>query len=448
VYEDGVLQTIRSFTPPSGHTEPADAPVVASSADLAKIGNAPVVILVLDELDTRFEDMAYAREALKKYLQSSSPQLPQPTEMVVVDDKKFNVIHDYTQNRDALLATLEKHFPAYPYRMMKGGSAGVDASERMIRAVGSLMEVAEASTGIAGRKNVIWVGCGFPSLSTDMGSMNSKAADELNQTIRDATQGLLDARVTVNVIDPTMMASSTLDTSDPDIIGPQDIISATDESGRSLFPGDINFTDFAVATGGFAYSLRNDVQQEIESSIGNNSSYFTLSYSPTNHADTPGAFRKIRILMNRPGLVANTRTGYYAQAHLNPGEKPPIPASKRLAFDLTSAGLSKASYNGLSVKPTLVADGYTLQVPTNALSFWMRPDGIQGAEVTVMVVCFGQHDRVLAHLPLEFNADLPPPDAQEVEFKVPLKIPSGTVRIRFVVRDAVSGKMGTADVSP
>src|ERR1700722_1242008 len=53
ILEDRAPQTIQSFGPPSSHRMPANV-VVNSSADLTKIGGAPVTILVLDELNTRF----------------------------------------------------------------------------------------------------------------------------------------------------------------------------------------------------------------------------------------------------------------------------------------------------------------------------------------------------------------------------------------------------------
>ena len=61
VSEDNRPQTIRNFESVQAHLMPAAAegkPLVRSSADLRKIGPAPVTVLVLDELNTRYEDMA------------------------------------------------------------------------------------------------------------------------------------------------------------------------------------------------------------------------------------------------------------------------------------------------------------------------------------------------------------------------------------------------------
>jgi VWFA-related protein len=71
VFEDGQQQAIRSFEPPSEHQMPvSDSAIVNSAADLKKIGDAPVTILVLDELNSRFEDMSFSRQMMIKYLQS------------------------------------------------------------------------------------------------------------------------------------------------------------------------------------------------------------------------------------------------------------------------------------------------------------------------------------------------------------------------------------------
>jgi hypothetical protein len=75
--EDKVTQQIRSFQVPEAHAPAVDAPVVQSSADLTQIGNAPVTILVLDELNTQFSDLAFARDSMEKWLERQPSKLLQ-----------------------------------------------------------------------------------------------------------------------------------------------------------------------------------------------------------------------------------------------------------------------------------------------------------------------------------------------------------------------------------
>src|ERR1017187_6803793 len=61
IYEDQTQQTIRSFETPEQHVLPPGVSI-NSTADLAKAPDAPVTLLVLDELNTRFEDMSFRSE--------------------------------------------------------------------------------------------------------------------------------------------------------------------------------------------------------------------------------------------------------------------------------------------------------------------------------------------------------------------------------------------------
>src|SRR5260370_21232562 len=71
VTEDKTPQTIRNFDPPERHEMPAGSAgkmLVESSADLPKIGNAPVNVLGFDEANTPFLQLAYARQMVGRYL--------------------------------------------------------------------------------------------------------------------------------------------------------------------------------------------------------------------------------------------------------------------------------------------------------------------------------------------------------------------------------------------
>src|ERR1700748_3288165 len=125
VLEDGKEQEIRSFEPPSEHRMPsADGAIANSAEDLTKIGDAPVTILVLDELNSRFEDMSFARQMMVKYLQAQQTVLREPTVLMVATNNTFQQMHDYTQNRDELIEVVKKHVPAYPWRMENSGKSG------------------------------------------------------------------------------------------------------------------------------------------------------------------------------------------------------------------------------------------------------------------------------------------------------------------------------------
>ena len=232
VVEDAVPQKIRSFDAPEAHVMPAGVEV-NSAADLKKIGDAPVTLLVLDELNTRFEDMSYSRNSMVKYLQAQPAVLKQATVLLLATNTRFKQLHDYTQNRDELIELIKHHMPEYPSKFMAGKSGGV-AVERMVQTLGALEQIAQASSGTPGRKNVVWVGQGFPS--ADLVGLDPKTAETITAAVKQCTDQLLAARVTMYTINPTPNSTVTLEVETPD-----DLALAETTTSVDPFQGSVNF---------------------------------------------------------------------------------------------------------------------------------------------------------------------------------------------------------------
>ena len=466
VYEDAQPQAIRTFEPPSAHLMPQSHDgkpqmVVTSSADLPKIGHAPVTILVLDELNTAFSDMSFARQSLEKYLRAQPEILNQPTALLVANNTKFQLLQDYTQKRADVLAALKAHFPEYPWKMANGGKGGPNAVERIVQSLSSLLQIAEATRGTPGRKNVIWVGVNAPGV--DLSTADPVTTQEMNDVVIRVTQTLLATRVAVYYIDPTINSSATVGIMVPDDSDDGDTFVATDP-----FSADINFNEFAPATGGKIFTSRNDINNEIETSIGNGNTYYSISYSPTNKNEDAAKFRNIKIKLSNPNLVAVTREGYYPEGENanNIESDSTLGANQRksmLQMELSQAAVSALEYNGLSVTAEKAADKkqWEIAVDGKNLSWSPAPNGMLVAEVTAMAVDFddrpngkgktsaGAKSKMLGHVSRELQSsrktDSP---AASVVFQLPVDISNGATRVRIVMRDAVSGRIGTVDVTP
>ena len=131
ITEDKAPQRIKDFEPPSAHAMPgAAAALVEGNADLPKIGNAPVNVLVFDEVNTPFLQLAFARQQMEKYLQAQPETLPVPTLFVAVGAKRIGVLHDYTQSRADLLASVKTHTADLDFTTvlagLNGGSSGAE----------------------------------------------------------------------------------------------------------------------------------------------------------------------------------------------------------------------------------------------------------------------------------------------------------------------------------
>jgi VWFA-related protein len=441
IVEDRVPQTLRSFEPPATHVLPPNV-VVNSAADLNKIGDAPVTLLVLDELNTRFEDMVYSRGSMVKYLLTQPKVLKQPTVLLLASNTRFIQLHDYTQDRDALIDQIKHRMPEYPRKMMGGAGA-----ERLAQTIASLEQIAQASSGTPGRKNVVWVGMGFPSVG--LVSLDEKTAETLEAAIKQCMNMLLAARVTMYTINPLANSTATQVIETPD-----DLAMAESDMAGDPFEEGISFGQLAPATGGRAFLSRNDINNEIGEGIAAGNNYYTLSYAPSNRTDDAAKYRNIRIVMKNPNLRATTRDGYYplTVASTNAAlTEPPKQAKAQLGLDLASAVNSAISYNGLGIRVTGTKPGaYEVSVKSAGLD-WRANGTRELTESTVMAAWYSPKGKLLGHAARELTATRPadtnalnPPDTV---FVLPVTIPPGAARVRFIVRDAVNGHIGTADLT-
>ena len=468
VYEDAQQQTIKNFEIPTTHLMPRGADgkaelVVTSSADLPKIGNAPVTILVLDELNTAWPDMAFARQSMQKYLLAQPEILNQPTALLVASNTRFQLLSDYTQKRADVLTALNRHFPEYPWKMANGGKGGPNAVERIVQSLSSLLQIADASRGTPGRKNLIWVGVNAPGV--DLSRMDPVASAQMDNVVKRVTQTLLATRVAVSYIDPTINSSATVG-----IMVPGDSSDEDSFSDADPFSSDINFNEFAPATGGKIFFSRNDVNNEIAQSIDLGNTYFTLTYTPTNKSEDAAKFRNIAIKMSDKNLIATTRLGYYPEGENanNSEADPSLDKTQRknmLAMEMSQAAISTLPYNGLTLTARKSVDkkNWRLTVAAKSLSWTAEPGDKVFAEVTAMAVVFddkgsegrGKYksegkNKMLSHVSRELQSERGGDSAvpESVTFELPIDVGPAATRIRLILRDAVSGRIGTLDLKP
>jgi VWFA-related protein len=454
IYEDGIKQTVKDFDPPSGHMMPAGcdvAPVVKSVADLPKIGTAPVNVLVFDELNTPFHDLAYARQQMEKYLMSQPEVLPVPTLFVAAGNTKMAVLHDYTQSRAELLDSVKKHTADFDFTAMiaqlNGGKVGKD--DGMVETLGALSQIAESLRGVPGRKNVIWIGKGYNN-AMDLNNLSQADHDRAMATIQQVTDRMLAARATLYSIDPEGpigASDATLQSIDPTAVGSLGMNSGT-------YGDNLGFDGFVTATGGRTISGRNDLNVQLAQLTVEGTEYYTLSYVPTSPSDAARAYRKIRVVVNDPNLIATTRQGYFSgDAPVSTVVmKPRAQQPKDLKFDLMSAARTTLPYTGLHMEAQKSKNGFNLLVNASDLKFADQPDGTRMAEVTVEAVCFDRNKKITSQHTAELKEELEATDKIEPQSKVgfafPMVVPAFTDHVRFVMRDAATGTMGSAEIKP
>ena len=449
VQEDRVPKPIYSFDPPAAHRLPPNIEV-KSSADLRGIGNAPVSILVLDEVNTPWEQIEFARREMVRYIQQQPATLAQPTLLLAAGDSHFKVLCDYTQSGATLLEAIKTHFPEHPWEMERANSdLGDGAVERMIKTLGVSEQISDSSRGTPGRKNLLWVGGGYPSI--DPTTLVGTGEQRLTATIREVTARMLAAHVTLSTVDPAGV--STQQSILPLDADTQNQEPATGPHPLGPFTGDLDFGNFAPLTGGRAYFGRNDLGHRIGTAVAEGSDYYTLSYRPSEPGIDANKYRRIRVTVSDPTLRVVTRDGYFAGGRRV--EAPPTSTAKtaqQLEYDLWSAARSRLVYSGIEMAaaPAKGKPGFMLRMRANNLSFRLQPDGAKKAELTVIAIFFDAKEKELGHKAIEIKLGLAGSgelDAKSVAaYDLPNDAPPGAARVRFVVRDAASGAIGTTDL--
>jgi hypothetical protein len=75
--------------------------------------------------------------------------------------------------------------------------------------------------------------------------------------------------------------------------------------------GNIGLQVLAVQTGGLVLNSSNDVSALLQRAFVDAAAWYEISFQPV--PSEPNEYHQIEIKVDKPGLTARTRTGYYAQ---------------------------------------------------------------------------------------------------------------------------------------
>jgi VWFA-related protein len=438
VFENGVKQTLGSFESPAGRAPIAATPVPDRNGN-PTWGEAPITIVVLDQLNTPIDEIAFAREQLFKYLQAQPEELAEPTSLVVLNDRGIQEASPTTRDREALLSIARHQHVGLPFRLKRGAT-----DEMLSESFALLRQIALSTRGDHGRKNVIWIGRGFPGLDPTV--LDPHDQETFLNAVRDTVNMLLDARVTISKIDPRTNLVTSLD--------PQDLTGMVAPGvPDDPFATTFSFNAFIAQTGGRNFMYMNDLSREIQEGVSQGSNYYTMSYVPTDPAED-GKYHKLTILVNRPGVSLRAKEGFYAGKA--PGQPGVEPSDRELGFDMLQAALSGMQYNGVGIQlgdrnwdeksGKLVVK---VRVDTSTLSFEPAPGGDEKTTFFVSMAALDEKGKVLTFKSVSPTVSIPAIQTSQIPtghttVSAVLTLPQRTRAVRVIVRDS-SGRIGTAD---
>jgi VWFA-related protein len=339
--------------------------------------NSAVNIILIDSLNTPYDDQSYLRSQLVNYLNHARPGT---SIAIFALTTSLNMLQGFTSDPEILKRVVTKQAGQASPLIARtqtgedssnletanlGGPGGGSAAALALAAFQSFQSTAVNGNSqtyqrsrltldafnllarylgnIPGRKNLVWFSGSFPLDLDPNSAISSNSADSFagsnsESEVRRIIADLARAQVAVYPVDCRGVQAS------PQTLG--EYQGNTPNNGNpAAFTGDKSNFEHTMAqehstmerlasnTGGRAIFNENDLTKATDQAIEIGSNYYTISYTPSN-ADWKGDFRKIQVKLDRQGYTLAYRHGYYADDPNSP---------KNVIASATSAEASKST---------------------------------------------------------------------------------------------------------
>jgi VWFA-related protein len=263
------------------------------------------VILLIDAVNTDFQQVAYERTEIDKFLRAEGGHLAYPTTLAVLTDTSTQIQQDFSSDGNALSASLDQY--TVGLRTLRRDTGFYGAAERYQISLRGLHDLIGREAPRPGRKIILWVSPGWPLLSGPNVRIDAKEQQRLFADIVSFSTQLLQARITLYSIDPL----GTADAGGVRTFYWKDFVKGIGNPGQAQ-AGNLALEVLATQSGGIALNSSNDVATLLQRCIADTGFYYELSFNPLP-GDRPNEYHNLEIRIAKPGLTARTRQGYYSQ---------------------------------------------------------------------------------------------------------------------------------------
>lgn len=417
--ENGKEQTISSF---EEVRSPSGPPAVSADRSYSNFpfdnaGDLRLTIIVLDLLNTSPLQRADGRDVMVRFLENDlGPN--QSVSLLCLTMKGLKLVHPFTSDTKALVEALKK----YPL-----GPETVTAREnRVFITIRELNELAQAYSGIPGRKSMIFAGNFLPEIVPESGILESSpyAAD---------LHGMWSNLINANIA-----------------IYPYRIMDWARDPDRGRPP--LHTIAFAEATGGRLCVESNELLRCLADAIDDSRAYYMLSFVIRPEDRKPG-WHDLRVKVSLDHADVRARGGFYYR-------KPPNEDPKAAHEEILKALASPVPYSGVPMfvkvlsqsKPVEPAASpkstieFLLTLPLSGIDVdYVRPNPL---DLEIGVIALTNEPQEVA----EFSHDVRgSPHSGDLErwahdgivIKEQLDLPRGSFDLRFFTRDNNAGQTGT-----
>ncbi len=489
---DGKPQPIRVFeeTMQSAPDSSAHA-VVAAAASPNRISNVPpggmpeqILIIAIDLVNTEFLDQTRAKQQLLKYLQEQPPH--RHFALVAITKDGLAQIHNFSSDPAVLVQALERiqnsnanakdvveQTPSdslYYAWQFNGALSATDEYHSMMAAYNdtqiygayaqklaagatltALMQIAQAYAGVPGRKSVIWLTDGMPTLLHDAFAGGAKGGSALNgdpELLDDyerAFAALNNANIAIygvdlkgHKLDRTYQATGI----NQSMHRPQ---YQTRAAGNMISPADYNDDAIKVlssATGGKSCTANAGLKDCVDEAVADSSSYYMLGFYVPQQERKAG-WHKLEVkLVNERGSV-RSRSSYFLASTT-------APSDKAINRELRDAAGAKIGYTGLAftVEPQSggsSAPAMRIRVPATSVLLTVGHPQLSYDIVSVPLTSKGEPAADLRVVHLNLNQEQTQ-TALSKGWSFTDQPQSAGKAVKYVLRDNGTGRIGSVVV--
>jgi len=280
----------------------------AFGGDAAKPDPPVEVILVIDTANLPFDQVAFTKQEITRFLGRNGGHLAQPVSIFEMTDAGIRVRPRPSTDGNVLVSVVQQIRGSI--RTIDGAMGGEGLLERFQRSAHQMENIAENEALKPGRKLLIWVGPGWPMLTqTELGYYSAKDQQRLFDGIVELSTKLREARMAVYSVAPASAGAG--GSGSTYVFAYQDYLKGV-KSPKQAASGDLALKVLAVQSGGRVLGPDNDLAAQIDNCIGDANVFYRISFDPP-HADHADEYHDLKVVVDKPGMTARTNTGYYNQ---------------------------------------------------------------------------------------------------------------------------------------
>jgi VWFA-related protein len=268
---------------------------------------APIeVVLVVDDVNTGFANIAYERSEIDKFLKTDGGQLTHPIALAFLTDDGMKIQNDFSSDGNALSAALDQYTVGL-HTVRRSGGVYSDI-ERLQISMKALFQLATREAGRPGRKIILWISPGWPLLSGPgvEQQMDSKQRQQIFDNVVELSTLLRQGHVTLYSVDPLGTA---------DFGGRafrwEGFTKGISKTNQAEW-GNLALQVIATQSGGLALTSSNDITGSVKQCLADTQAYYEISFAlPLDQKRNE--YHHLEVHLADRKLTARTSQGYYAQ---------------------------------------------------------------------------------------------------------------------------------------